>query len=433
KLLEGLRGAWKERLRQAGRPGDLAEALWGLESLAPEHARKVVTEDQEFWKRRLLSAITEPATVVELLTAIDNAHSGTAASLIRSVEDSGYWRSFLLELKYEQNPRLQGDCYRRLARLGYFPELPHRRSVYEGKWKSALSSVSNPAALYSLLQTFASWDPAWGREAAGRIDLRRVTARLEHGAREDLAAAGALIGTLVALEKHPEAEQLFEAFRRHMPSAVERMGLTDALKVMPSLREWNEDLARAVVVECLRQAQSVLGSRFVVDANEKALAIGWAAFHGKSLGRELVCDVQPPLIRRLQDARLRLWAVGWMAERPWVREVLEAAIDEIEEPPRKPWSAAGVLAVCATHGLLGELAPEGDNWRHAVDAAPIHLVPLLEAAVSSPELKSLLQDQLGRLRVGLDSRALRAHPGRRQVSRLLARVLGGDAGLRQLG
>ncbi len=422
RVLEAVGGQWSERLRHAGRAGDLAEAVWGLEALVPEEASDLVAKMGEFWKSRLLSAHTEPATAVDLLDAIDNARPGAAVALIREVERTGFWRAFRFELCYEQNPRLQGDCYRRLAKLGYLPPTSDRRMVYEGKWKQAISSVSSPAALYSLLQTFANWELSWGQEAARLIDLRRVVTRLEHGAREDLAAAGGLIGTLDALGADSYARQLFEAFRGHVPSLCERLGLEDSLKLVLTAWERDEDLARTLVRDCVALAQEVASSHYVVDAGKHALAIGWSAYYGKKLGRELVCEAEPPALRRVHDPRLRLWAVGWMAERPWVGESRAAATAQIEEPPRKPWSAAGVLAVCASVGLLEELAPEADSWRHALDAAPLHLIPLLDAAVDSAGLRDLLSDGLEHLKMSFQSGALRVHPGRAPVLRLLERI-----------
>jgi len=410
---------WPERLVRAGTPGDLAETLRGLRKLDPEAAANAVRAKLDHLARRVNRALREPQLAIELLAAIESTAPGEGRSLMARMAKSRAWSLAIEDLRFEQDPRLQGKAFLELARLGYFPSQNTQGALHK-KWSTIIHQFSSPPALLDLLRMFAAWDLAATADLTRKLQTSRVARRLLEGARSDLQAAEGLIAALLAVGSNAEATICIEAVMG-VSDLGERLGLKAAASLLSTLGTKEPRLADRLVDDCAALVARSVASKYVFDDTRQWIEIGWAAYRLRPHGRTVVIEQPPPTFEPPKGIPVEAWSTCWLDTRHWTEQALKSAMDRQSRSsaPIAPWAAALVLCVAAHRKEIRWLVQDATTWHHAADASPYVLVPLLEAAKVDDDLLRLLTPRLSDMKTALRVPHFRTHPARPQAERLL--------------
>lgn len=418
-ILERLKTDWSKQLARASTAGDLAEAIRGLSYLDRETAAAAVATSLGLLARRVQRGLQQlPQTGVELLDAIEEAAPGSGKRIVSELaRSSGAWNSVMEQIAYEQNPQFQGTTFHMLAELGGMPKERVRQRVFD-QWLTRIHTLSTPAGILALLRAFAAWNEDYAVEAARKVNIGRIAARMSHGAAADLDRAEALIGALFCAGGEAAGQELIDSLKqlRELPR---RLGLNHVARLLSGLEQWDPAFGARLLEEARGLAVEKAQSQFVLDDVPLWLDIGWIACNAELFGARLSISQAPWSFLLPHSSQVTAWGAGWLEEQ-WAALEVDRTLQVVlrEGPPHQPWAAAAVLTVASRTGKVQDLI-ESATWDHVSDSTPYHLEALLRAGQTDPRLMEFLAKRLPDIRNRVALPHLRLHPARRRIETLL--------------
>ncbi|WP_324783018.1 hypothetical protein [Streptomyces sp. H51] len=188
-----------------------------------------------------------------------------------------------------------------------------------------------------------------------------------------------------------------------------KLSATDLVRIVPPLAYASPQALLTAAAAVEGRLLEICHQTWSTDDQSLARDVGWLAFWLHRAGAPVDLPELPLAVRRIHDLPTRTWAAGWFRPRPWVDALLDTWAERNPGPPAAPGEASHSLAVLVRTGR-GPARGDEHRWRHAFQATPAELLPLLHQLDTDPEARRAFSGELAALRTRLSTAAWAAAP-----------------------
>ncbi|MEU6590357.1 hypothetical protein ABZ923_14250 [Streptomyces sp. NPDC046881] len=193
-----------------------------------------------------------------------------------------------------------------------------------------------------------------------------------------------------------------------------RLSTTDLVRIVPLLSYASPQALARAAAAVEGHLLDICHQTWSTDDQSLARDVGWLAFWLHEAGSPVDLPEMPLAARRIHDLPTQTWAAGWFRPRPWVDALIDKWDERNLEPPLAPADASRSLAVLIRTGR-GPVHGDERRWRHAFQAEPAELLPLLHQLQTKPEVRRAFSGELAALRTRLRTAAWAAAPSAQAV------------------